>query len=967
MSLELRILGPLVARYDGRSIELSGRKQRLLLALLATHAGERISCDRLIDGLWGSSRQEGTLHTLRVHVSNLRKQLDPGDGQGATHSVIETIDDGYRLHVDDERFDRAMFENQVHEGRSLLSQGDHAAAARLLRDALALWRGSAFGDLADEDPLRAEASRLEELRLAAVEDRIEADLSLGHRHELVAEIRDLIELHPFRERLHGYLMTALYRAGRQAEALRTYRALERTLGDELGIVPGPEIRELEERILLQDPSLDLPDSRPQGLSNLPARTTSFVGREEHVAQVRTLTEENRLLTFLGPGGVGKTRLALEAAADMAEQFPDGTWLVQLAPLRDPSLVAQTIADTLGIDQQPGRPVESTLIDRLHGSSPLLILDNCEHLIEAAAAATHHLLQGCPDVRVWATSREPLGLTGEGRFVVPGLSTPTEPIPLEDIAAYGSVRLFVDRARASHTRFELTDNNAASVAQICRRLDGIPLAIELAAVRCTILTPQQIAAQLDNRFQLLRSGSRTADPRQQTLEATLDWSHELLNGQEQKMLRRLSVFRGSFDLNAAAAVCLDGDQGTMAALDVVDQLVAKSLLMPVSAVDEIRCQALETVRLYARAKLAASGEEADVLVRHRDWYASLAAEAGPRLRGSDQLIWLRRLEVDHDNLRAAMDRSLAAGDITASLAIAGSIAWFWFLHSHLAEGWHRLESLLEQSRGAPGRARLRILVSAGQFAWEQSRDEQARAWLEEALRLAREIESETHAAWALGYLGLLAALEGRWHDARHAASEAAELFQTTGRLGGFGFSTWIDAGAAYFEARDAGIPAAQRAEAFVSRLGGLLELAHQVGDRNFLGHLHWSLGIAAHDRADFPASAEHLVQALHAFGELGNKSCTGHTVDQAAWLAVAHGRPRRAARLLAATQTLRAKLGIPGHLYERRIWEDCRRTVVDALPPDEFEEAWADGALMDFDHTVAYTLSELSGQSAASND
>lgn len=967
MSIQIRVLGPLEVKSDGQPIGISGKKQRLLIGMLVAHAGERISCDRLIDGVWGSARTEGALHTLRVHVSNLRKLLDPDPARGVTHSVIETVQDGYRLRVDEGELDWVVFERRVHEGRRLLNQNDHAAAARLLRDALTMWRGPGFGELAEEEPLRAEAIRLEELRLAVLEDRIEADLHLGRHHELIAELRDLVDLHPFRERLRGLLMVALYRAGRQAEALRTYRALARTLGDELGIVPGPEIRELEGRILLQDPSLDRPRYRQEVSSNLPAATTSFLGRDDEVAQVRTLIGEARLLTLFGPGGVGKTRLALEAAARMTGQFPDGVWLVQLAPLRDPALIGQTIADTLGVDQQPGRPVEATLVDRLQKSASLLILDNCEHLIEAASAVTNELLQGCPNLQVLATSREPLGLTGETRLAVSGLPMPAGPGAPEDPNDYGAVRLFVDRARAAQNRFELNAANAASVAQICRQLDGIPLAIELAAVRSMILSPQQIAAQLDNRFQLLRSGSRTADPRQQTLEATLDWSHELLTDEERKMLRRLSVFRGSFDLNAAAAVCLDSDQGPMEALDVVDQLVAKSLLMSISIGEEIRYQALETIRLYARMKLTASGEEADTLIRHRNWYASLADEAGPRLRGTDQLVWLRRLEIDHDNLRAAMDRSFDAGDITTSLRIAGSIAWFWFLHSHLAEGWHRLESLLAQSGAAPERARLRVLISAGQFAWEQSKDERARAWLEEAVRLAREIGSEIHTGWALGYLSLLATLEGRWQDARGLAGEAIELFEAAGRLDGFGFCTWIEAGAAYFEARDAGIPAERRGESFISRVGGMLDMARQIGDRNFLGHLHWSLAIVAHDRGNFSLSAQHLVGALEAFGELGNKSCTGHTVDQAAWLAFARGRPKRAARLLASTQALRSKLGIPGHLYERRIWEECRQRVADALAANDFDEAWADGARMDFDHAVAYALSRLEDRSAESND
>lgn len=942
--IEHRVLGPLEVWAEGRPIDLGGRKQRLLLAVLLAHANHRVSTGRLVEALWGERAGGGAAHTLRVHVANLRKTLEPHHRPGAAWKAIETIEDGYRLRVDHGAFDRERFVGLADEGRALLREGV-ATAADVLREALALWRGDPYGELGSEAALEAEVVRLAELRLLAVEDRIDADLSLGRHQELVAELRDLVDLHPYRERLRGLLMLALYRAGRQAEARRAFRSLERVLGEELGLEPSPEVKELEERILLQDPSLDLvPAARPPA-TNLPAPTTSFVGRDGDVARVRRLVDGTRLLTFTGPGGVGKTRLAIEAAASLVERFPGGIWLVELAPLRDATLVGQAVAEALRIDQRPGRPVETTLVEALRDRCALLILDNCEHLIEGVPGLVDVLLRACRELRVWATSRETLGVGGETKLLVSGLALGERGRGPSD-----AVRLFVDRASSAVAGFALNAANSASVAQICRRLDGIPLAIELAAARVPVLSPQQIAGGLDRRFDLLTAGRRTAEPRQQTLKATVSWSYDLLTVPEQAVLRRLSVFRGGFDLAAVEALC--GGVAGGPVLDLLAGLVAKSLVTVSPGGTEARYELLETIRLYARAELIAAEEESEALARHRDRFLQLAEEAGPGLRGVDQLVWLARLEADHDNLRAVLERAGEAGDIATALRIAGSIAWFWFLHSHLEEGWKRLDELIALSGDASTILRVRALIAAGQFAWEQSRDDEARQWLGEALRAADEIGSRSHTAWAHAYLGLLATLESRWDDGIRNAQEALRIFEATGNLAGFGFASWVEAGASYLSARGT-----KNAGSLVmaERIAGLLDMARQVGDRNLIGHLLWSLAIEAHDRHDSLAAERYLAEALVAFRELGNKSCAGHTLDQAASVALAQGHAKRAARLLAATEALRERLGIPGHVFEQRIWSQCRQRVVEALDPDDLEEAWSDGRHLSLEQAVDYAL------------
>lgn len=688
MQMEFRILGPLEVAERGGLIALPGA-QRALLALLLLSANEVVSSDGLIDALWGEHPPASGRTALQLRVSQLRKAL------GEAGALVVTRAPGYLLHLDAEQVDLARFERLVDEADG----APPAVAAARLREALALWRGPALADLAYESFAQPAIARLEELRQVTVENRIDADLALGRHRELVGELEALAAEHPLRERVRGQLMLALYRCGRQADALAVYQSARRDLVEELGIEPTPSLRELERSILRQDPALqqapmalhpmadDAADvSLPvvESRHNLPAQVSSFVGRERELRELQGLLSHTRVLTLVGAGGVGKTRLALELAGLVLAGWGDGVWFVDFAPLADPALVAAKVASVFAVPEAPGRPASESVIDALRSRELTVILDNCEHVIESAAILAGQLVTGCPRVAVVSTSREPLRIAGEQVYRVPSLSLP--PADGRDaarIADSEAVCLFVDRACRQRPDFALDADNCDAVARLCRRLDGIPLAIELAAARIRAMPVAEIEKRLDQRFALLAGGNRGALPRQQTLEALIDWSYNLLEPTEQRILERLSLFAGGFDVDAADAVTADGQNGSV--LGEVVALVDKSLVQWDDATNGYRL--LESVRDYAAAKLLARGNAVAEAVRtaHRDYYLRLAEAAAPHLIGHGQIEWLDRLHLEVDNLRAAIAASLEDPDPAPGLRFAWALRYFWMHREPTAEG------------------------------------------------------------------------------------------------------------------------------------------------------------------------------------------------------------------------------------------------------------------------------------------
>ena len=517
-------------------------------------------------------------------------------------------------------------------------------------------------------------------------------------------------------------------------------------------------------------------------NNLPSELSSFVGREKELAEVKRLLKDTRLLTLTGSGGCGKTRLAVVAAGELAEGFEDGVWLVELAPLVDPSLVPQAVTSVLGAREQPGRSLTETLSDYLGTRKVLLVLDNCEHLIEACADLAEALLRSCPELRVLTTSREALGIVGEVAWPVPSLSLPDlRRLPdVESLPRYESARLFVERAVAVKPSFGLTEQNAASVAQVCYRLDGIPLALELAAARARVLSVEQISERLDDSFGLLVAGGRTAMPRQRTLQATMDWSHELLSEEERTLFRRSSVFSGGFSLEAAESVCAGEEIERYEVLELLSHLVDKSLVVARERDGEARYRLLEMMRQYGREKLEESGEARQVRERHAGYYLALAEEAEPELKGAGQVAWLERFEREHDNLRAAISWSLERSNLRDVARLGWALWLFWWIRGHFAEGRRLMEQALSVEGSAmPASARAQALFVAGTMACGQGDHRSADLLLEESADLFRELGDGRGVAYALGSAAVVAITEERYEQGIVYSEEATDLFLEVG--------------------------------------------------------------------------------------------------------------------------------------------------------------------------------------------
>ncbi|MFC0861347.1 BTAD domain-containing putative transcriptional regulator [Sphaerimonospora cavernae] len=680
------ILGPVEARPDDAAsdaapVAVGGPKVRALLTVLLLAGGRVVTTEQLIDGLYGAEPPAGAVNALQAQVSRLRRVLG---------ELVVRHPAGYLLAVEPDDVDALRFEHLAAEGRRVLSAGDHAGAVECLRRALGLWRGPALACVADAPFATAQAARLEELRLSAAEDLAEARIALGEHYDLVAELWERVAAHPLRERSAGQLMRALYAAGRQADALTVFENARRRLAEELGTVPSPELADIHLAVLRSDPSLSPASERRRPP---PARLTSLIGRAGELERIAALLGESRLVTLTGPGGSGKTRLVAEAAA----RHPGEVWFVELAPLTDGADVPHAVLGALGlrdgplpapgglaparyaIDHRAREPV-ARLVVALTGRPALLVLDNCEHVIEAAARLADRLLAACPTLRVLATGREALGITGERLLPVPPLELPPPGASPADPLAYPAVRLFAERAGAVRPGFRLDPEVTQDVLRICRALDGLPLAIELAAARARSLTTAEIAGRLDGvaqpaMFSLLSRGSRTAQPRHRTLRAVVEWSWDLLDEAERTMARRLTVFAGGATLEAAERVCgLPDTDGVLASL------VEKSL---VEASDG-RYRMLGTIRAFCAERLTEAGEDEPMRRAHVAYFLDLAATAEPHLRRSEQLEWLDRLDSEHDNLHAALRRATEDGDIERALRLLSALTGFWVLRGRRGE-------------------------------------------------------------------------------------------------------------------------------------------------------------------------------------------------------------------------------------------------------------------------------------------
>jgi predicted ATPase len=664
-----------------------------------------------------------------------------------------------------------------------------------------LWRGRALADVADVEPLAREGARLEELRLVAVEGRVEADLALGLEAEVAGELEGLVAEHPVRERLWRLLVLALYRGGRQADALGAYRRARAMLAEELGIEPGEELRQLEQAVLRQDvPAAAARRER----HNLPVQLTSFVGRERELAAVDGLVGEARLVTLTGAGGAGKTRLAVEFAAGAVERFSDGVWLAGLAGIADPQLVPSLVMEPLGVRQSGDVPVMEALRYRLRSAELLLVLDNCEHLLGACAGLAVALLGSCPGLRVLATSREPLGVPGEAIYLVPPLAVPPQTSDARALASAPAVRLFLERGASARAGAGAAP--VAVVARICRELDGLPLAIELAAARASVLSAEEIAAHLADKFRFLAYRQPVADPRHQALTAAIGWSYDLLSAEQRRAFRCLSVFAGGFSLTAMAAVCCSGDEA--AALDMLDQLVSESLVVAEPTADGTRYRLLETIRQYAAGRLAEAGEGGPARRRHAEAFLELAEE-------EHELPVLLR---EQDNFRAALGHTLAGGSLIGP-RLARALGGFWLARGFFQEAQDWLEGALA---AGPADARLRadLLRLLGAVLYAAGDLERARATLAQGFEVAAAagLSAVQARIWVLR-AEIQAEQSGIYAEAIEACEESAAVLESEGDLEGLA-EVWLSAGKLHCWGGDtlASQEALQRAVAYARQSG-----------------------------------------------------------------------------------------------------------------------------------------------------
>jgi len=756
MAAQFRILGAVEVLVDGTPAALGAPKQRAVLAMLLVNRRRVVSADALVDGLWGESPPASAVQSLQVYIHGLRRAV------GAER--IETAGRGYRAAVSEDELDLDRFERGLERGRAALEAGRAEDATDELRQAMALWRGSALADLPEESRRAAEADRLDELRLNALELRYDAELASGRHDAVVAELEALTAEHPYHERFLEQRVLALYRCGRQADALEVYREARRTLSEDLGLEPSRALQELERAVLRQDPSLAAPPAPTRSTRPLPTPPTALVGRRLELAAVAALFRDEgvRLVTLTGPGGTGKTRLGLAVAEALEPELRDGALFVSLAPVSSPELLVPTIADALGV-REGGRSLAEGVGEHLRERRILLVLDNFEQLLPAAPFVAD-LLAAAPRLLVLATSRAPLRLAAEHEYPVPPFDTPAADLPFEALVKTDALRLFAARARAVDPAFELDDASAPEVARVCNRLDGLPLAIELAAARSKLLAPGEILERLEREPHLPGTGPRDAPARQRTLTATIGWSYDLLGEDERLAFDRLGVFAGGCTLEAAEQVC-------DTSLDTLATLVDNNLLRR----RDSRFLMLETVRHFAAERLQEAGD-AGVRRRHAEWLTELAETMVERtLAGEDAKEWLDRIQPEHDNIRAALAWSLE-GDPEVTLRLASSLRLFWEVRGHFSEGFRWLEDALPRAAGAAPEVRMRALSASGTIAFRLGKVEVSEERWEEALEIARELGDDLWIARLLSDLGTAAAAREEWEPATVLLEESADLFR-----------------------------------------------------------------------------------------------------------------------------------------------------------------------------------------------
>ncbi|MFH8342794.1 BTAD domain-containing putative transcriptional regulator [Streptomyces sp. AM6-12] len=928
--MHIGILGPFEVRDAGGAlVDVPGARLRGLLAALALRPGKVVPKAALVDWIWGELPPSDVPSALQRLASRLRKALPEG--------LVEGRPDGYRLAVGPDDVDAVRFERLLTSGQ--VRAADDPRRVQLLREAVALWRGAALQDIAlhNSAAFDAAVARFEGLRLTALEDRFDAELGLGNGAELVTELTDLVAAHPLRERLAALLMRALVAAGRGSEALQVFQRARQVLAEELGADPSAELAELHVALLRGG----LERREESRKTNLRAELTSFVGKDADIAAVRDLISAHRLTTLIGPGGSGKTRLAAETARTLLDDVADGVWLVELAALGPDDDLAHSALAALGLrDTLLGGTPNAELTDRLIAAvrqrEALLILDNCEHVIESAAAFAHRMLGECRRLRILATSREPLGITGEALWPVEPLALPDVYPSRAEMEASPAVRLLRDRAGAVRRDLVVDARTLPTMVRICRALDGVPLAIELAAARLRTMSVDQLAHRLDDRFRLLTSGSRTALPRHKTLRAVVDWSWELLSDAERTVLSRLSVFSGGTSLEAAERVCAGDGVGQGQILELLTSLAEKSLLRAV-ADDDPRYRMIGTIKEYAGLRLAEAGETELVRRAHLAYFTELAEAAEPRLRLAEQLEWLAVLEAEHDNIGAAMRGALAAGEAQAAMRLAAGAGWYWWLGGHRAEGMELITAAAERPSEVGDDIRATVYGLVVLFLTSGWGDErQAAEWIHKAYGFSR------HARYRHPALELVGPLEHMLQEPESTPTAFEPLLDSE--------DPWVRA-LARLHLGKMRIMLGQEGRDADTYLELALTEFRALGERFGISFARTELADRIAMRGKFAAACEHYEQAIEAVTELGAVEDVTRMRSKQAQLYWLLGDQDASARALAEAQRCAERVAWPDALAELALsraelarwagdFEEARRQVGIArtLLGDEAEQA-----------------------------
>jgi len=876
------------------------RKAASLFKLLALAPYHRLHREQAMELLWPDLAPRSAANNLHQTLHAARRTLEPA---AANFRYLILRDELLFLCPDGAlRVDVDAFEGAAAEARR---SGEPASYRRAL--------GLYAGDLLPRDRYEewAEEPRagLRQKYLALLSELAALYEERGDFDRAIKALQRVVSGDPAHEEAHVGLMRAYAGSGQRHQALRQYGRLEQALRRELGAEPQAAGRRAYEDILAGripevGPAAGGPDrgTREIGRHNLPGSLTSFVGRERERVEVGRLLGAARLLTLTGPGGCGKTRLSLEVAGDLADAYPDGVRLAELAPLTDPESVPQAVADALSVREQPGASPVDEITHALSGERLLLVLDNCEHVVEAAARLAETLIRGCPNLRILATSREALGVAGEAILQVPPLSGPApgQRPPAEDLERYESVRLFVQRARYRNPAFVLTPQNAGAVAEICARLESIPLAIELAAARVG-LSVEQVAERLDDALGLLTTGGRTAAPRQRTLRGALDWSYDLLIDPERTLFRRLSVFAGGWTLEAAEVVGPGGGIETSDVLDLLSQLVDKSLVVA-EAVGEgvVRYRMLEPVRQYARERLAQDGEHEAVRRRHAGWCLAFVEDAEVGLRGPEQAAWVERTKHENANVQAALGWSLEA-EPEKALRLAAMMGYFWYRYGRIAEGQRWLEAVLARSEGFETSTRARVLRHAGVLSEEIGLYERAQRLHELGLALYRRLEDQEGVAASLTSLGALTFAVGDLGRAVALTRESLSLKRELGDERGL-MSSRNNLGEMLQAAGDLAGARALFEEN--------LESDRRWGDEWGTGVSLLNLGTLSVEQGELGRAETLLLEALRKLQSFGDEDAVAECLDSLAGAAGARGEGRRAATLFGAAEAAREEFGTP---------------------------------------------------------